>query len=125
MPAFMVTATWVTGAASPKTTPVEFWHVGDDVLSERLADQTESLFKRSPNFTLSSGRKPGTLIVTIPRNVEWQRVGKRDRVHYTVEFSSIGGQKLGIRTGSCWDDNLVTCATQIVKDAKAAARKLP
>lgn len=124
IPAFTVTTTWVTDAASTKPRPVEFWHVGDDVLSERLADQTESFFKRSPNFTLSSGRKPGTLIVTISRNVEWQKVGKRDRVHYTVEFSSTDGQKLGVRTGSCWDDNLATCAAQIVKDAKVAARKI-
>ena len=97
--AFMATTTWAIGVASTKSTPIEFWHVGDDALSERLAEQTESLLMRSSDFKLSSGRKPGTLIVTIPTNVEWKRIDKRDRVRYTVEFSSTDGQKLGVRTG--------------------------
>lgn len=118
------TATWAIGAASNKPTPIEFWHVGDDTLSERLAEQTEVLFMQSPDFTLSSGRKPGTLIVTIPTNVEWKRVDKRDRVRYTVEFSWRDGQKLGVRTGSCWDDKLAECAAHIVRDASVAARKV-
>src|SRR5260370_18631148 len=62
--------------AAAKPTLVEFWHVGDDGLSQRLAGRVESEFERSPNFAIGSGKKPGTLVVTIPTNVEWKLVGK-------------------------------------------------
>jgi hypothetical protein len=125
MAASMVTAAWVMGAASAKPTLVEFWHVGDDALSEKLADRIEAAFNRSPDFTLSSGRKSGTLVVRIPTNVVWKRqISKRGRALYTVEFSSTDGRNLGVRTGSCWDDALEKCAAQIINYAKIAARKI-
>ena len=75
-------------------------------------------------FALSSGGKAGTLVVTIPTNVDWRQVGKRTQVLYTVEFSSTEGRNLGVRKGSCWEDELEKCAAQIVQDAKKAARKM-
>lgn len=48
-----------------KRTLVEFWHTGDDGLSQKLADQVEGAFARSPDFTLSRGQQPGAMIVTI------------------------------------------------------------
>jgi len=98
--------------------------VGDDGFTQKLRDTLENAFKSSPDFSLSSGKKPGTLVVTIPTNVGWKQVGKRMQVLYTVEFASVDNQNIGTNTGSCWDDMLSKCAAQIVKDAKIAARKI-
>ncbi len=48
----------------------------------------------------------------------------RTQVLYAVEFTSADDAKLGSSKGSCWDTKLEKCATQVVKDAKTAARKI-
>src|SRR5882672_79133 len=111
------------GPPSAKPTLVELWHVGDDGLSQRLADQVETAFRQSPDLVLSSGRKPGTLVVTIPSNVEWKLVGKRTQVFYSVEFSSTENKTTSKVAGSCWDDDLGKCAAQILRGTKIAAQK--
>jgi len=121
--AIMTSTALAAGAASPNPTPVEFWHVGDDGLSEKLADQVEAAFKRSSDFTLSSAKVPGILVVTIPTNVDWKKRGRRTRVSYTVEFSTMGSQVISKSAGSCWDDRLEDCAAQILENARIAARK--
>jgi hypothetical protein len=113
-----------SSAAPAKPTPVEVWCGGDDGLTSRLRDAVEGAFKSSPDFTLSWGKKSGTLVVTIPTNVAWEQVGKRTRVLYNVGCTSAEDQKLGSSTGKCWDDDLSNCATQILKDAKTVARKI-
>jgi hypothetical protein len=84
----------------------------------------KNAFKSSLDFRLSAGKKPGTLTVTIPSNVEWKLVGKRTQVFYTVKFTSADNQHLGSSAGSCWEDSLSKCASKIVKDAKTAALKI-
>ena len=111
-------------SAKPTPTPVEVWCVGDDGLTIKLRDALEDAFKSSSVFRLSSGKKPGTLVVTIPSNVAWNRAGKRTRVSYKAEFTLIDNSSLGGSAGSCWDDTLTKCATQIVRDAKVAARRV-
>jgi len=101
--------------------PVEVWGGADDGLTIRLRDALKDAFRSSADFYLSSGKKPGTLVITLPSNVGWKPVGGRTEVLYTAEFAS-DGQNLGGSTGSCWDDALAKCAAQIVKDAKIAAR---
>jgi hypothetical protein len=120
----LVLAVCAAKADGAKPTLVEVWCVGDDGLTQRLRDTLENALKSSPDFSLSSGKKPGTLVVTIPTNVGWKQVGKRMLVLYTVEFASVDDQNIGTSTGSCWDDALSKCAAQIVKDAKIAARKI-
>jgi len=111
-------------AASTKPTLVEVWSGGDDSLTTGLRNVLENEFKSSSDFVLSSGKKPGTLIVTIPTHVEWKRAGKRTKVFYTVKFTSVDNQPLGISNGTCWDDGLTKCADKIIKDATAVARKV-
>lgn len=115
-------ATYAKSLAAP--TLVEVWCVGDDVLTLRLRNTLEDAFNSSPDFSLSSGKKPGTLIVTIPRNVPWKQIGRRTKVFYTVEFTSSENQRIVTRNGTCWDDTLMKCAARIVKEAKTAATKL-
>jgi hypothetical protein len=107
-----------------KRTPVEFWHTGDDGLSQKLADRVERAFERSPDFILSTGRQSGALIVRIPTNVDWKQVGKRTRVLYQVEFASSDNEIASKTKGACWDDNLSDCADQILKAAKTAAHRV-
>jgi len=111
-------------AVAVEPTLVEVWCGGDDGLTIRLRDALENAFKSSPRFSLSFGKKPKTLIVSIPTNVEWNKVGKKTQVLYTVEFSLADNQKIGTSTGSCWDNAFAKCAAQIVKDAETAARKV-
>ena len=112
------------GTASAKPTLIEFWHVGDDGLSQRLAERVESELERSPNFAIGSGKKPGTLVVTIPANVEWKLVGKRTQVFYNIEFATANNEIISKSSGSCWEDAFEKCASQIVEDARIAARRI-
>jgi hypothetical protein len=107
-----------------KRTPVEVWCGGDDGLTIRLRDSSEKAFKSSADFIMSSGKKPGTLIATIPTHVEWQDIDKKTKVFYTVEFSSTKRNDLGVSKGSCMDDEFEKCANQIVNDARIAAAKM-
>ena len=109
---------------SAEKTHIELWRVGDDGLTLRLADAIESSLKSSPTFSLSTGKKPGTLLLTIPTNVNWRKVGNRTQVLYRVEYSTAGGKRLGASTGSCWDDGFNICAKKIVNDAEVAARTM-
>ena len=111
-------------AAPPKPTPVEVWTGGDDSLTRSLRDAVENKFKSSPDFVLSSGKKPGTLIVTIPTHVAWTQDGTRTHVRYQVEFSSSDDVGIGKSSGACWDDNFGVCAAQIYGSAQRAAHKL-
>jgi hypothetical protein len=105
-------------------TPVEVWCGGDDGLTQGVCHALESAFASTADFVTSSGKRPGTLVVTIPYNVSSKESGKRTRVSYTVEFTSSNDKKLRTRKGSCWEDDLATCANQIVAQARIAARKL-
>ncbi len=96
----------------------------DDGLSLRLKEAIEKAFKSSRDFSLSSGREPSAFTATIPTNVGWKQRGGRTRVSYTMEFSSVDNQSLGSIAGSCWDDGLAKCASQIVKKARIAAHKM-
>jgi hypothetical protein len=105
--------------------PVEVWRVGDDALTSSLRDAVESAIRTSSDLTLSNGKKPGTLVVTIPRHVNWKRVsGGRTQVTYAAQFSTVNARVIGRTTGSCQDDSLDTCAAQIIKAGRLAARNL-
>jgi hypothetical protein len=113
--------TSVTGEAR---IPVEVWCGGDDGLTRKLRDALENRFQASSEFQLSSGKKPGTLLVTIPTNVPWKQIGVRTRVVYDVNFTSINGLTLGQSKGECWDSEVGKCVERIFGAAKAAARQL-
>ena len=125
MIACLVAGACSSDSSSGKTRLVEVWRGGDDVLTMRLKDAVESAFRSSADFALSSGKRPGTLMVAIPSRVRFKQVDGRTQVLYDATFSTTDGQNLAASTGSCWDDALMTCALKIVKDSKAAARKIP
>jgi hypothetical protein len=116
-------AMWAQSATSRKPVLVELWHTGDDGYSQRLTVTMEETFARAPEFVSSSGKKPGTLIVRIPENVDWEKVENRIRIHYQVEYSWTDRPTKDMRVGSCWDDEFPKCAAQILEGAKEMVRK--
>lgn len=117
-------AACATSPSSAKTTPVEVWRGGDDGLTSRFADALEAAFRGAPEFSLSSGKVPGTLVVTIPTNLTWGQVGERTEVTYSVEFTGAPALPLGSSRGSCLEDRLQECAAHVLKDARTAKMKL-
>lgn len=111
-------------SAESRRVLVEVWAGGDDGLTQRLKVALEGEFKHSQQFNPSEGKKPHTLIVTIPTNVRWDRDGSRTKVLYSVDFTSTDGEVFGHSKGSCWDDDLAKCSARIVSDARLASRKL-
>jgi len=113
-----------SGPVKQSQTLVEVWCGGDDNLTQGVCRALDSEIAATPDFIVSSGERPGTLIVSIPINVDWKEREKKTKVFYTVEFKSTNGKKLGRKKGACWENDFRTCATQIVRHAKIAARKL-
>jgi hypothetical protein len=109
------------GFASPARakSPVEFWHVGDDGLSEHLADTVEAAIKSSPDFELAHGQA-GAIKLAIPANVRASAVGVRQRVNFLIEVS-IPGRPLAASSGACFDDRLQECANSVLKTLRRAA----
>jgi hypothetical protein len=107
-----------------KSTPVEVWCVGDDGLTLRLRDALEKEFSGSRMFTPGSGKKPGTLLVTIPTSVDWKVVKKRTKVLYRVEFE-FANENTGplFRNGSCWEDQMSKCAADVVHGAEDVVQR--
>lgn len=120
VPALCVSSTigFLSVTASAATpVPVEVWRGGDDGLTSSLADAVEKAFNSSSDFALSTGKKRGTIVVTIPTNVDWTKTFGRVKVIYRVTFDSADGKRLGARSGSCWESALQKCARQIVREA--------
>jgi len=111
-------------APSAWPTRIEVWTGGDDGFTQRLRHEIEDKFKSSCDFALSSGKKAGTLIVTVPTHVSWTTQGTRTHLQYEVEFSSRDDERFGKSSGSCWEDNLAECAAQIYDGAQRAVGKL-
>ena len=112
--------------AAPSTTapltvavPVELWTGGDDGLTLRLADAVRNEFSQSALFALAPASTPNSLRATIPTHVHWEQVGAGTRVKYKLRLAR-GERNLGETGGVCWENDLRTCARQIVQEAANA-----
>jgi hypothetical protein len=115
----------ITGCAtaSPLSRiPVEVQRVGDDGLTVRFADMLESTFRQSSGFVVSRNSERGTLVVAIPRNLEWTEVRGRVQAIFEVEFRGVDIPPLGSSRGSCWENELEVCAAQVLRDAREVTR---
>jgi hypothetical protein len=117
---------FAAGCARPvsngSVTPVEVWRGGDDGFTARLADAIEAAFRVSPAFSMSYGKKPGTLIVTIPTNVAFEETGARVQIFFDVNYTNATDRLLGSASGTCWENELSTCAAEVVKRAEGILR---
>ena len=65
-----------------------------------------------------------TELVTIAENVDWKQRGPRMRVFYTEEFTTANEKTLARKKGEFWEGELKTCASQVLRHARSAIRKL-
>lgn len=107
-----------TSPSRGRPTPVEVWRGGDDGLTVRFADALEAAFRAAPEFSLSTGKAPGTLIVTISSNVTSKQDQGRSEVSYSVQFTSVESQVLGSSNGTCREGRLQECAAHVLTDLK-------
>ena len=110
-------------ALDAKPQPLQFWHLGDDVLSQKLAEAVYTALAEAEDFVPGSGKEPGGLLVEMPDSVRLVRTGKRTKVTYTVNFSRADNKRISSSEGSCPENRLSVCAAQIVKRARIAARE--
>jgi len=108
-----------------KPIPVAVLCNGDDGLTARLCDEAKRVFSKSPDFTLEVAHKPRILIVRIPTNVQWKKIGGRIKVLYRLEFSLKDNHDLRGNGGSCWEDTLKVCAAQIISEARSTIGLAP
>lgn len=97
---------------------------GDDNLTQGVCRNVYNEFSSSPDFATTDEENDVTLIVYIPTNVNWKEREKRIRVFYIVEFLSNNEKRLSKKKGECWEDDLKTCAIQVIKHARVVARKI-
>ena len=113
-----------SGSTNKGKTPVEVWCAGDDLFSQGVCQAMFTAFESAPDFDWLDENKPGSLVITIPENAGWQKIGKRTKVSYSIEFSTSDDQVFMTRKGWCWHKEYAKCANQILKQARIAARKL-
>lgn len=112
-----------TTAAFPNgAIPVEIRTGGDDGLTLRLAEAVRNELRQSIQFTLAPGSTQSSLTISIPTHVAWDNVDGRTRVTYALSLDS-AERNLGKSGGVCWEDDLRTCARQIVLEAARAISK--
>lgn len=104
--------------------PAELWCTGDDDLSQRMCHAFFTAFESTQYFDLQEENKPGNLIISIPENVGWKKVGKRMKIFYSVEFSTSDERVFMTRKGWCWHKQYDRCANQILRHARVATRRL-
>src|ERR1700722_88689 len=93
-----------TFAQDHEPIPVELWRNGDDGLTIKFSETIEATFAASKDFVMSSGKKgTATVIVTIPTNVRWKRIGNRNEIFYTVQMTRGSSAQKDVETGSCWE----------------------
>ena len=108
---------------NPSKRVVEVRCGGDDNLTQGVCRNIYNEFASTPDFVITDEGNTGSLIINVPTNVHWKERGKRTRVFYVVEFFSSQEKRLGKKKGECWEDNLKTCAVQVLKEARAVVRK--
>ena len=113
-----------TTSAEKGRTSVEVWCGGDDNLTQGVCRNVYDEFASTTDFVLTEEGHTGALIVNIPTNVRWKQHGKRIRIFYVVEFLSNNEKKLRKKRGECWEDDLKTCASQVLRQARLAVRKI-
>ena len=119
-----LTAAPAIGDTKSKSVPVEVWRGGDDGLTIKLSEAVETALKASGKFSLSRGKKPGTLLITFPHSVIGQPDGNRVSVGFEVTFSTADNRVLGEVKSGCHEDELTVCVDEIVETATAAAEWL-
>ena len=98
--------------------PVHVTSTAEDRMARRLASAVMEALKSDPRFVLTVRRDPGSLEISLPQRIGWERRLDWTEIIYQARLTSAKGVSRVI-TGRCWNWNLPVCAKQI---ADAAAQ---
>jgi hypothetical protein len=104
-------------SASIGAVPVELWTGGDDGLTQRFADSVRTAISESRDFSEAPANK-GALVVRIPTHVYWSEVRGKINFSVVVIMTDSHSKYLGVSTGSCWEEEMKSCAERVVADAR-------
>ena len=96
---------------------------GDDSLTVGFMNAVNQKLAASPEVVVSSGLRPGSIVIEIPTNVQWKHIEGRTQIGYLVRFESSDGHALGDSAGECWEEALPACAERVVAEALTVARR--
>jgi hypothetical protein len=100
---------------------VEIGAAPEDAATTRLRSAVIDAVKTSESLELSTGQKPGTLMISFPRPVEARAHMGRTEYLYRVEFRGVNGRLFERGFGHCWSDEIATCVFNVVRLANRIA----
>jgi hypothetical protein len=111
-------------AEEPERRLVEFGAGPEDAATVRLKNAIAEGLKKVEGFEMSSGQKPGTLMISFPKPVEARAHMGRTEYLYRVEFRAVNGRLFERGFGNCWSDEIEACVFSVVKLANRIAPRL-
>jgi len=93
--------------------PVRVGLVGDDGLTQKLADALELKLREDARLRPATSVDDKPLSIESDANVDWDELAGRTVLIYTVYVSSRGAQRLRL-TGACFEDDVSKCAKDIL-----------
>lgn len=100
---------------------VEITASPEDEATARVKNGLVEALTASRELTLSTGQKPGTLMISFPKPVEVRAHMGRTEYLYRVEFRAVNGRLFEGGTGSCWSDEIARCVFNVVRTASRVA----
>ena len=96
--------------------PVHVTSTADDRMARRLASAVMAALKSDTRFVPAERREPGSLEISLPNRVGWERRLDWTQIIFQARLTSAKGVSRVI-TGRCWNWNLPVCAKQITDAA--------
>lgn len=128
-PVALACALLLAGAPAPaeEQVPRRLVEIGaapDDAATTRLKDALIAALKTSDELRLSSGGKPGTLVISFPKPVQARAHMGRTEYLYRVELRAVNGRLFEPSFGYCWADEIERCVFNVMKLAHRFAPRL-
>lgn len=100
---------------------VEMGAAFEDAPTMRLKAAITEAVKTSESLELSTGGKPGTLVISFTQAVEARAHLGRTEYLYRVEFRGVNGRLFERGSGNCWSDEIARCVSQVLRLANRFA----
>jgi hypothetical protein len=117
-PALAAASSALEGPARPL---VEIGDAPADDVTTRLKTALADAFMNSETLELSTGQKPGTIVVSFPQPVEAREHMGRTEYLFRVELKGVNGRLFERGSGNCWSDELKRCVSYVVRLANRFA----
>ena len=100
---------------------VEVGAAFEDAPTMRLKAAIAEAVKTSESLELSTGQKPGTLVIAFSNPVEERAHMGRAEYLYRVELRGVNGRLYERGFGNCWSDEIARCVSHVVRLANRFA----